>query len=232
MKIFLNNRTIQFAPNAPEILLPTDMVAVFESPEKLQEAYMDFERYEKYLNLWILVGGKGDENIESTVKIFVSFFKIVPAAGGLVKNEKGEYLFIHRLGHWDLPKGKIDKKDILTASHGKKHSTNVIKSTGVDAQILSHARVAAVREVKEETGLKSVSIVRNLASTWHIYMVKEKRCIKQTWWFEMSADSAQILKPQTSEGIFLVKWTSSGAIHCILSHTYASIRELLLEVIF
>ena len=33
-------------------------------------------------------------------------FKCIQAAGGLVKNDKGEYLLIFRNNQWDLPKGK------------------------------------------------------------------------------------------------------------------------------
>ncbi|HYH57216.1 MAG TPA: NUDIX domain-containing protein, partial [Anseongella sp.] len=33
----------------------------------------------------------------------------IEAGGGLVINEKGQYLFIFRNGKWDLPKGKLEK---------------------------------------------------------------------------------------------------------------------------
>ncbi|MBO5844060.1 MAG: NUDIX domain-containing protein, partial [Bacteroidales bacterium] len=49
----------------------------------------------------------------------------VPAAGGLVQNEKGEYLFIFRNNHLDLPKGHKEEGENL--------------------------EVTAVREVEEET---------------------------------------------------------------------------------
>ncbi len=225
MKIFLNERTIQFVKIAPDNLLASEMVVKYESVEKLQEAYADFERYEKFLNLWII-------GQESAFQAFASLLKYIPAAGGLVKNEKGEYLFIHRLGHWDLPKGKIDKKDFQNKTSSEKQFPLLAWDDTILKPHPSWARNAAIREVKEETGLKSVKIVKDLPSTWHTYTIKDKRILKQTMWFEMEADSAQILKPQTSEGIFLVKWTHPNAIHCILSHTYASLRELLLEVFF
>ncbi|MEK9830598.1 MAG: NUDIX hydrolase, partial [Schleiferiaceae bacterium] len=34
--------------------------------------------------------------------------KALTAAGGWVKNGRGEVLWIYRLGHWDLPKGKLE----------------------------------------------------------------------------------------------------------------------------
>ena len=52
---------------------------------------------------------------------------LIEAAGGLVKNENGDYLFIYRNDKWDLPKGKIEKDE--------------------------KTKVAAVREVEEECGI-------------------------------------------------------------------------------
>jgi 8-oxo-dGTP pyrophosphatase MutT (NUDIX family) len=218
MKIFLNDRTIEFRSAHPENILTSDMVVEYQSSGNLNVKWEEFKRYEKFRNLFIIEPEFHPQHTSAAVEAFISFFKFIPAAGGLVKNERGEFLFIHRLGFWDLPKGKIDKKDFAALEYS-------------DGE-LSAARVAAIREVKEETGLQTVVILRELPATWHIYTVKEKWILKKTLWFEMEADSGQPLKPETREGIFLVKWTPSGSIHCILSHTYASLRELLLEVIF
>jgi 8-oxo-dGTP pyrophosphatase MutT (NUDIX family) len=218
MKIFLNDRIIEFLPACPENTLATDLVVEYQSSGNLKEAWEDFSRYGKFRKFLIIDPGIVKHNSSDALKTFISFFKFIPAAGGLVRNEKGEFLFIHRLGYWDLPKGKIDKKDIPGSGYSNHDSLS--------------AHAAAIREVKEETGLQTVAIRKELASTWHIYTVKEKWILKRTRWFDMEADSGQPLKPETREGIFLVKWTSPDAIHCILSHTYASIRELLLEVIF
>ena len=58
---------------------------------------------------------------------FKEFFKIIYAAGGLVENKNEEYLFIHRLDKWDLPKGKVEKDENYDE--------------------------AAIREVEEECGI-------------------------------------------------------------------------------
>ena len=52
-------------------------------------------------------------NLDELKKAFWKHFTIIKAAGGLVKNEKGEYLFIFRRGSWDLPKGKLDKGETI-----------------------------------------------------------------------------------------------------------------------
>ncbi|MCB0664064.1 MAG: hypothetical protein KDC24_15060, partial [Saprospiraceae bacterium] len=67
---------------------------VIDSLEKMK-------RYDAVL----LHGSNADELFEK----FSSLYKILEAAGGIVKNEAGEILFIFRRGFWDLPKGKIDK---------------------------------------------------------------------------------------------------------------------------
>jgi len=222
MKIFLNDRTIEFFSDHPADPLPADLVVEYRSGAELKTAWEKFIRYEKFRHFRIidpnLQTSKNGKNKSDAFKSFLSLFKVIQAAGGLVKNEKGEFLFIHRLGFWDLPKGKINRK-----SPAKRMNTNNDSES---------ARSAAIREVKEETGLITVKIGDELPSTWHIYMKRDKFVLKRTRWFEMEADSRQALQPQISEGIFLVKWTPQAAIHCILTHTYASIRELLVNTLF
>ena len=217
MKIFLNDRTIRFAERVPEVTEFNELIVEYTTDEKLQEAWEDFRRYEKYGHLILVHPTCIDIETSVVFHSFAGLFKRVLAAGGFVKNEKAEYLFIHRLGYWDLPKGKIEKSDV---PHGCKYDDE------------ETARAAAIREVKEETGIKKLRIGHELASTWHIYESKEKWALKKTRWFEMMAESDQKLKPATNEGIFLVKWTPPDAIHCILAHTYASLREFLLEIVF
>jgi hypothetical protein len=54
-----------------------------------------------------------NENFEKLKKAFFKHFKLVQAAGGLVKNKDGEILLIFRRGKWDLPKGKLDKNETI-----------------------------------------------------------------------------------------------------------------------
>ena len=79
-------------------------------------------------------------------KLLKYFFKLIPtviAAGGKITNSKSETLFIYRNDKWDLPKGKAEKNEQLPQT--------------------------ALREVKEETGIKKVSINKPLDITYHIF---------------------------------------------------------------
>ncbi|MCX6276920.1 MAG: NUDIX domain-containing protein [Bacteroidetes bacterium] len=227
MTIFLNERVIRFVPDYPEKALSTDLITKYSSVSEFRQVWLDFQRNgkfdtliiidnnasEKFYNAGVIISVNELSEFSVAFKTFLSFFKYVPAAGGLVKNEKSEYLFIYRLGFWDLPKGKIEKKDFY------------------DNNLENVSRRAALREVMEETGLERVEIVRQLPCTWHIYEHKSKQALKQTFWYEMAASSQLSLIPQTSEGIYLVKWISPENLPSILAHTYRSLSELLYPLV-
>jgi len=135
-------------------------------------------------------------------KAFNNMFTRIEAAGGIVRSLENEYLFIRRLGKWDLPKGKLHKKE--TANTG------------------------AIREVTEETGLTGLSITEKLPSTFHIYTDRKgKEVLKETFWFEMTCERNQILIPQTEEDITEVRWFTADELHIPLHNTYASLKNLL-----
>lgn len=130
----------------------------------------------------------------------------IPAAGGLVMNEDKSLLFIRRLGVWDLPKGKIEKRET--------------------------PENAAVREVEEECGVSGLKIIKPLDSTFHIYRspyLKSPRnlVLKETKWFLMSCENQQALVPQTEENIEEVRWFAMDELDQVRSNTYSSIRDFL-----
>lgn len=126
-------------------------------------------------------------------------FKCVDAAGGLVEKQ-GELLVIKRKGLWDIPKGKIEK--------GEK------------------TKVAAVREVEEECGVK-VKLDKKIGKTLHLYKMKGKYAYKYTYWYRMSILSEKDMKPQVEEGIEEVKWMNHDEVSKM--ETYASITGVLEE---
>jgi len=214
MKIFLNERFISFVASKPHRITETDLFIVYDSPSSLKNIFELFESDPTYRTLFIQ--DQNDTGFSEASISFLSLFKIVEASGGVVKNEKNEILFIHRSGFWDLPKGKISNKDRQAA----------ITHTSTFSRQPISARLAAIREVKEETGLCTVSITKELASTWHIYYIKQKRILKHTHWFEMVANSSQPLIPQTEEDILLVRWVPPEELDTIRGKTFASLREL------
>jgi len=94
-----------------------------------------------------------------------------------------------------------------------------------------HARIAALREVSEETGLVSLSIKGDLPDTYHIYTQGSQRFLKRTFWFRMDGSSRDSLVPQISEGIVIARWVPVNALGCIFAHTYDSLKPLIKSVI-
>lgn len=122
-------------------------------------------------------------------------FKIVKAGGGLVIKD-GKLLMIYRLGMWDLPKGKLNKKE--------------------DPQ------EGALREVEEECNIQ-VRAVRTLPKTWHSYAYKGNKILKRTSWYLMECLDDSLMKPQAEEFIEEVKFMSPEEVEAILPQAYASI---------
>ena len=140
---------------------------------------------------------------EVMLRYLKEFYTYVEAAGGVVKNPKGDYLFIKRFGIWDLAKGKIEKKETPP--------------------------VAAIREVEEETGIKNPAIVKPIANSWHIYPWKETTVLKQTYWFLMESNFKGKLIPQTKEDITEARWLKPADAVVALQSSYRSLRESLLK---
>lgn len=132
---------------------------------------------------------------------FCSLFNIIEAAGGIVINAEGNYLFIQRLGYWDLPKGKIDPGETIEN--------------------------AALREVEEECGIDGLTITTSAGQTFHTYEHKGWDVLKVTHWFIMRSSFNGTLVPQTEEGITEVRWLDKAEIEqIVLPKTYISIAEL------
>jgi len=119
------------------------------------------------------------ENYEKLEKDFLGLFKIIEAAGGVVINQEDKLLAIYRMGWWDLPKGKIEP--------------------------LEKKKAAAIREVKEECGLKDVSIIQKLGNTYHTFGSKEKRKLKISTWYAMHSSDKKLI-PQLEEDIEKAEW--------------------------
>lgn len=106
----------------------------------------------------------------------------VTAAGGyVVRYEHGttDLLMIYRRGVWDLPKGKAEPGETPEA--------------------------CARREVCEEVGIETVTLVRPLGHTEHGYRDEEVYRVKTTHWFLMRTPE-RTFTPETREQIQRVAW--------------------------
>ena len=137
-------------------------------------------------------------------KALKKFIKLLPniiAGGGKVINSKGEILFIFRNNKWDLPKGKAENNESIADT--------------------------AIREVKEETGIKDLTITKPLQITYHIFKKNDTYRLKITYWFEMKSLIDNKLTPQLEEGITRAEWINPSEIKKIKNRCYANIRLLI-----
>ena len=223
MKIFFDDRCLLLLK--PDVAFAGQIV-VPGSTEELKRVIRDFEKNE---GLQMLALSAPDyKQLKRDVK---SLFTIIEAAGGVVRNEVGEILFIHRRGRWDLPKGKINCQ---LRTGAKRSSAEPIRNEELGIK-KSEKRTAnnewrkseAVREVKEETGIRKVKVIRKLKPTYHVYKEKRKPMLKKSYWFEMIAPKDQKLVPQIEEDIRYVRWFSPGELDTVLENTFGSLREMI-----
>lgn len=140
-------------------------------------------------------------DVDAFVHALMASFQVIKAAGGFVVNPEDKLLMIFRRGHWDLPKGKLDRGE-STAE-------------------------AAVREVEEECGVGGLKIVSNPFSTFHLYAEKGSTVIKESVWYRMETafDGAPI--PQVEEDITQACWEQQPVADSIMKGAYRSIVEVI-----
>ncbi|MFC5408555.1 NUDIX hydrolase [Larkinella bovis] len=130
---------------------------------------------------------------------FKSLYRIVKAAGGVVfKQDK--MLLMFRRGKWDLPKGKLDDGE--------------------------SSRVAALREVEEETGVVA-TLENRICTTWHTYTLNGSRILKKTKWYRMICQNDTNMKPQFDEDIQQLEWMDQKKTALALTNSFSSIRYVI-----
>lgn len=141
-----------------------------------------------------------NSNSEKLMKHLQKYFPEIEAAGGMVKNNKNQYLLIYRNGKWDLPKGHLEKKEMI-----------------VDG---------AVREVSEETGVLNLISKSILPTTYHIYKKNSQYRLKKTYWFLMTSSYEGKLEPQANENIEKAIWKNKTEIKNLMEKMYPNVRLL------
>ncbi len=163
----------------------TDLVGMFESGAELMKVCIPAE------------------DVEETYRRICGEFYEVNAAGGLVRNKRGDYLLISRFGLWDLPKGHQEE--------------------GEDTA------VCAVREVEEETGIHELETGKLICITDHCYFRAGKWHLKHTYWYDMLYTNPLDLTPQGEEDIAKAAWVAKSSLPPYLTNTFPSIAEVFRE---
>lgn len=196
-KVFFKHRTLYLGEAPPDLADPdASLFYRYNSTAELRELIDSFCEMKHIGNLHIF-----HDNLNLVIKEFKSCFLNINAAGGIVVNDREEFLVIKRNGVWDLPKGKLDEGEDFES--------------------------AAVREVEEETGLGGVVLDYPLVSTYHTYREGNHWVLKQTRWFRMHCSGHTELFLQESEGITDSKWIRRGEAELVRANTYGSILDVL-----
>lgn len=132
---------------------------------------------------------------ESAKRLLRQRFKVVKAAGGLVR-KKDKFLMIYRMKKWDLPKGKRER--------GEK------------------SKQTAVREVEEECNV-TVRLGKKICTTWHTYTMNNRAIIKKTKWYVMDVVDDTRMRPAFTEDIEETRWMNRKEVYHALEHSYKSI---------
>jgi len=197
-KIFFKDRIIHLTDQI-ESSLTEDFGAIlkYANQGELKEFIENFENDVSIQSAFIY-----SHNLFELLKNFKSCFHSLPAAGGLVWNaELNRFIGMKRLGFYDLPKGKVEKGETFEE--------------------------AAIREVQEECGIKELTLLKSLTSTFHTYPLKGQTVFKETRWYEMQYCGSSLPTPQVEENIESVFWVDPEDLDSFTSSTYPSILEVL-----
>lgn len=192
-RIYINDDTLFIANERPEQEKEIQQIDVQD---------FDFRQFYKSITAdskkdYLLL----DADPRALFKKIKKSLTLIKAAGGLVKNSKGNYLFIFRNKKWDLPKGKVEKAEKM--------------------------KEAARREVEEECGVKIYTNDEKLCKTYHVYTMGSKVVLKKTNWYSMTVKGEPKLIPQKEEGITKASWLSKTELAPVLDNTYPSIVQVL-----
>ena len=201
-KIYYNNKP----------LILTDNKAEYLAEHPFAEGYLSFmgafprnyrlaiEYLEKSKSLGAIIEDVSPRGLQEEL---YAIYEPIDAGGGVVMNEHDAVLMIYRRGKWDLPKGKRDEGEDITA--------------------------CALREVSEETGLHKLKLEEKICETFHIYVQNRQNLLKHTVWYRMKGEANEKLVPQKEENIIEARWIAEKELSPIVFKSYEAVREVLHE---
>lgn len=197
-KVFINEKAIFFTKNSDVLKQLNNAFVIHFYDDSIVPMVLNYLNVDNKIMHVVFLTPTPKEDFEK----FTTNFDLIVAAGGKVTNNEGKTLFIFRLGKWDFPKGKIEKKESVEQ--------------------------AAIREVEEECGISQLTILNHIKDTYHIYKLNDKLVLKQSIWYEMKTTDSAKLVPQTEENITDAQWMTTEEIeNIVLKNTYPSIKEVL-----
>lgn len=171
---------------------------------KIFKEFMPILEKEKLNDLLLVLRSQTENKLTLSLEDGERFFsglQQIEAAGGVVYHTTlKKYLFIHRNGKWDLPKGKIDQGET--------------------------SEKAAVREIREECGITGLKLIKPIDITYHCYELHDNTWIKKTHWFYFEYNKNELLAPQLEEGITTARWFDKEEFHRILANTFGNISDI------
>ncbi|MBR1927057.1 MAG: NUDIX domain-containing protein [Bacteroidales bacterium] len=199
-KIYLEKRCMVICPpDEPALSDPNAVVFHFSGAGDIPRLVDMFESSGSLSRIYIPT-----TEPEAAYRAFLSCFKEVNAAGGLVSNRRGDVLLIRRNGLWDLPKGHQEEGEDI--------------------------KVTALREVMEETGVNNLELGSLICVTDHCYRRNDIWHLKHTWWYDMLYTDPVDLTPQREEDITKAAWVARSSLSPYLKDTYPSIMEVFREL--
>ena len=194
-EVYIMNRPVFFQENTPT---ETHSLVIREPDKSTLDSLPNLIRQHPDLNGIVLLSS----NPEALWMNFCYGYREILAAGCVVRNREGAFLWIERNGKWDLAKGKVEPEEKIED--------------------------AAVREVEEETGIGQLTLVGDLGKTYHTYEENGVPLLKTTFWFLAEhAGGNTPGAPQTIEGITGVHWLPTPVPDHVKSGAYPSILALM-----
>lgn len=199
-KIYINNKPLYLCNESDE-----NLTQLMHRPDNIFIDELDTHTVKSMLKELSLpeikTGIFYHNDIEALKRAFFKKFEIIKAGGGYVTNENDAILLIFRRGFWDMPKGKLDEGESIEE--------------------------CAVREVREETGLRHIQLQNPLIITYHTYEQGTHHILKESHWFTMKAKSSEPLRTQTEEDITAIKWVAKNELPGYETKAYPSIADVL-----
>lgn len=200
-KIYINESPLWLLPlgvSEADVKLPHSLLhAEYRGRPKMLFNYIDLlEKSIKHDGVIVQY-----HDVKKLYKDLKSLYTYIKAAGGVVRRDDGKILLIHRMGYWDLPKGKQDPGESM--------------------------KETALREVEEEVGLHQLVLEWKIGKTYHSFRTNSKRVMKKVNWYAMYTPNPEEIVLQYSESIDDAAWIDPKSFSRLKLKTYRSVEDII-----